>query len=481
MRLASKLFIASSLAVVVLGAVGAFSLLAVGRLVDAHREITLHTLPAVRKAGAVHDTILTLVRLETRYLVLRDPRFALQWIEQAARAKDDLDALKDIVTLPQQVVLLDEARAAFEAYRAVVAEEHVMLRRGDREGALALAEQEARPLADRVEAKLQELIDATHGAAIAAQAEAARLEAWTWQWVLTALAAAVVLALAGTAFVALRLTRSLRALSGATAAVAAGSFREPIPVHGGDEVADLAHAFNAMAARLRQLDQVKQAFLATTSHELRSPLTSIREAAHLLRDDIPGELNQKQARLVAIIEESVERLLRLVNQILELSRLRAGMMPLERRRLEVDRVVARAVEELRPRAVEAGVALAWDRVGEGFAVAADPDHLMQVAVNLVDNAIRFTPRGGRVTVRCVDAGPEVEVQVEDTGIGIPPHALPQIFDWYQQAHRHRGGTGLGLAVVRGLVELHGGRVGVESKEGRGSRFTVRLPRGREDA
>src|SRR5438093_8498279 len=101
---------------------------------------------------------------------------------------------------------------------------------------------------------------------------------------------------------------------------------------------------------------------------------------------------------------------------------------------------------------------------------------LQLVVNLGANAIRFTPRGGRVVVRVIDVGPEIELQVEDTGVGIPADALPHIFDPYRQAHRERGGTGLGLAIVSGIVAAHGGRVTAESREGKGSRFTVLLPR-----
>ncbi|OLD97049.1 MAG: hypothetical protein AUG80_12505 [Candidatus Rokubacteria bacterium 13_1_20CM_4_68_9] len=122
-----------------------------------------------------------------------------------------------------------------------------------------------------------------------------------------------------------------------------------------------------------------------------------------------------------------------------------------------------------------------ERVGQNFEAAVDEDKLVQVVVNLVANAIRFTPAGGRVAVRVVDAGPEVELHVEDTGVGIPAAALPRIFDMYQQAHSQSGGTGLGLAIVRGVVEAHNGRVTVESQEGKGSRFTVLLPRRRADA
>jgi len=326
-----------------------------------------------------------------------------------------------------------------------------------------------------VEETLERLMDATYARVVSAQAEAARLEARTWTGVLLALGAAVALALVGTAVLAYRITRSLRQLSAATTAVAAGSYREPIPDAARDEIGALARSFNAMAAQLRRIDETKEEFYATLSHELRSPLTSVREAAHLLRDGVPGSLNPKQARLVTLIGHSTDRLLRLVNQMLELSRLRAGVLPLTRERVDLARVVGRAVEELRPQAEEGGLTLTRERVGERFDVRGDEDRLVQVVVNLVANAVRFTLRGGRVTVRLVDAGPEIEVQVEDTGVGIPAAALPRIFDSWRQAHSDRGGTGLGLAVVRGVVLAHGGRVTVESQEGKGSRFTVLLP------
>jgi len=212
------------------------------------------------------------------------------------------------------------------------------------------------------------------------------------------------------------------------------------------------------------------------SHELRSPLTSIRGAAELLREGVPGPLTARQKRLADIVSVSSGRLLRLVNQILEMSRLQAGLVELERSLLDLGVLVDHAVEELHPLASEAGVTLESERIGASFAYSGDVERLHQVLVNLGANAIRFTPSGGRVVMRVIDAGPEFELQVEDTGVGIPADALPHIFEAYRQAHRERGGTGLGLSIVRGITEAHGGRVTVESREGKGSRFTVLLPR-----
>jgi len=471
MRLASKIFLTSSLVILVLAGVGALSLGAIGRLVSVNREITTQTVPALRVTGALRDQMLSLARLEARFTVLRDARYAAAWRERATRVEADFDRLRALVRTPREGALLTDAMAAFEVYQREVALEHGEALRGR-----PVEEPRSRALGERVEEALERLMEATYARVVSAQAEAARLEARTWSGVLLALGAAVVLALVGTAVLAHRITRSLRRVSAATTAVAAGSYREPIPDAARDEIGALARSFNAMAAQLRRIDETKEEFYATLSHELRSPLTSVREAAHLLRDGVPGPLNAKQARLVTVISHSTDRLLRLVNQMLELSRLRAGVLPLSRERVDLARVVGRAVEELRPQAEEGGVSLTRERVGELFDGRGDEDRLVQVVVNLVGNAVRFTPRGGQVTVRLIDAGPEVEIQVEDTGVGIPAAALPRIFDSWRQAHSDRGGTGLGLAVVRGVVLAHGGRVTVESQEGKGSRFTVLLPR-----
>jgi two-component system, NtrC family, sensor histidine kinase GlrK len=481
MRLAPKIFLASSLVIVVLLGVGVLSLRAVGRLVSVNAAIAGRSVPAIRRAAAAHDAVLSLARLEARFLLLGDAAFAGLWSERAARMQEELDGLADFLTTKRERVLLTSIRAAFAQYHAVVTREQELIVAGGIAQARSLADSTGRALREQVEADLEGLSEATHAAAQAAQSDAARLEARTWAGVLIALVAALGLALLSTALIALRLTRSLRTLSTATAAVAAGSFREPLRVQGGDEVADLARSFNAMAERLRELDELKQAFLATVSHELRSPLTSMREAAHLLRDRVGGDLTDRQSRMVEIIGASCDRLLRLVNQVLDLSRLRAGVLTLDRQRVDLDRVVARAVDEMRPQAEEAGLTLTLERRGSDFLVEGDEDRLVQVLVNLVANAVRFTLRRGRVTVRLYDAGREVELQVEDTGVGIPAVALPHIFDTWQQAHHQRGGTGLGLAIVRGIVGAHGGRVTVESHEGKGTRLSVLLPRRRENA
>src|SRR2546426_4258313 len=186
------------------------------------------------------------------------------------------------------------------------------------------------------------------------------------------------------------MTRSLALLSSATAEVAAGAFREPIAIESRDEIGALARSFNSMASQLRRMEETKAEFFASVSHELRSPLTSIHGSIELLREGAPGPLTERQRRLTDIIGLSSERLLRLVNQILEMSRLRAGLGERDRGPLDFAWPVRRARQGSHPQAEEAGVTLEHERVRAHFAYLRDPERLHQGVVNLRAHANPFT-------------------------------------------------------------------------------------------
>lgn len=212
------------------------------------------------------------------------------------------------------------------------------------------------------------------------------------------------------------------------------------------------------------------------SHDLRNPLTGIQASAQVLLARSRGPLEPHQARLVQLMAESARRMNGMVNQILEFTRLRARMLPLDRAPVDLDKLVARALDEAQAQAEQQGLAVVARTTGDDFTVFGDEGQLLRVLNNLVGNALKFTPPGGSVRVELSDVGGGVELAVEDSGVGIRADLLPRIFDPYRQAHNGRQGTGLGLAVVKGLVEAHGGSVHAESEEGRGSRFVVALPR-----
>jgi len=349
LRLRSKIFLGSALVILVLAGVSALSLAAVDRLVSANREITTRAVPTLSLTASNREAMPRLQRLETRAIVLGDRRYAIAWTKLAAEVGEDFARLAAYALSEDEAVRLREASAAFAEYRRIVAEEHSLLRRGDRAQALRLADTAARGRSEEVQDSLDRLMAATRARILAARAEAAHVEARTWSAVLIALGVAVGLALLGAAIIARRITRSLDRLSSATAEVAANEFHEPIAIEGRDEIAALARSFNSMASRLRQVEEEKQAFFAALSHELRSPLTSIHGAVDLLHRGTPGPLTQRQDRLTDIIGQSSERLLRLVNQILEVSRFRAGLVELDRKPLHLGELVDRVAEELHPR------------------------------------------------------------------------------------------------------------------------------------
>jgi signal transduction histidine kinase len=486
MRLAVKIFLAQSLVILVVAGVAFWSITEVSKLLTADRAITTRTAEALRLEVSLRESVRRTTALERRYIVFGDQEYASIPREEAQQIEKDLERLGGLLTTELERARLREATQSFSAFREVAAKGRQLRSRGDVKRAGEVIDAEALPAAERAIGELGRLIDLTQAnldfaatkaqtALTEAQEAAQRLQTRTWNAVVIALLVAVSAALTGSAAIAYRMTQSLRRLSAGTTSLAEGAFHE-IPVTSSDEIGQLARSFNAMAARLRELDQMKEQFYATVSHELRSPLSSAREAAQLLREGAHGPLTAKQERLVRIIHGSTDRLLHLVNDILDLSRVGAGLLPLDLKPLELDQAAGRAIDELRIQAEERKVALARQRGPGDFSMVGDENRLVQVLVNLIANAIRFTPEGGQVIVRLVDAGAELEAHVEDTGAGIPADQLPVIFERYRQAHTGRGGTGLGLSIVQAMVAAHGGRVTVESQEGKGSRFSIILPR-----
>jgi signal transduction histidine kinase len=476
MRLAFKIFAATTLVVLVLVGVAAWSLLAVDHLVRAHREITERSLPALQIEVALQEAVPRLLRLEARYLVLRDRAYGELLKERTARTVADLERLDKLLASPAEEKSYREAVAALATYQEHVDKERALLTKGEAARALRLSEGPARAAAETLDRALTQLTAATSAQVDRAQAAARALEARTWTTVLGALGGSFLAAIGATGFVAFRLTRSVRQLSAATGRVADGSFREPLTVQSKDEIGDLTLAFNHMAAQLREVEAHKEQFFSQISHELRNPLTAIRASAQLLLRRPADSLDAKGRHWVESIDASVDRLLSLVTRILDLNRLRAGVFPLERQPVELDKVVARAIDVLGAQAEQYGLHLETSSTGADFSVTADEDALTQVILNLVGNALKFTPQGGSVRVGVTETPTQLELSVRDDGPGIPAADVSRIFEPYQQAHRGRKGSGLGLAIVKELVSAHGGSIDVDSVEGKGTCITVCLPR-----
>jgi two-component system phosphate regulon sensor histidine kinase PhoR len=246
------------------------------------------------------------------------------------------------------------------------------------------------------------------------------------------------------------------------------------PIIGGGEWAALA-VFHDLTD-VRRVEQVRRDFVANVSHELRTPLASIKSVIETLE---AGALNDSAVArdFLSRADAEVDRLVQMVEELLELSRIESGELPLAQGPVEMAAVVADAVERLRPQAEKQGLSLTLEAAPDLPPVIGDAERLARVVVDLIHNAVKFTPAGGSVHVWAGLADGRVTVRVSDTGVGIAPEDLPRIFERFYKGGRGRGGggTGLGLAVVKHVVEAHGGTVSVESEPGHGSTFSFSIP------
>ncbi|MFL5798561.1 MAG: sensor histidine kinase [Actinomycetota bacterium] len=303
------------------------------------------------------------------------------------------------------------------------------------------------------------------------------LKHYWWQLLLGgAIAAGGALAMAR--LLSLGLTRPLREMARAAGEMARGDYGARVSADSRDEVGQLAAAFNRMASELEQVERLRRDLVANVSHELKTPISALR--AHL--ENLLDGVEQPDPETLQIMLQQSERLSRLVEQLLDLSRLESGDVPMELAPVRLGPLIDQVVGEVQVAAHGRGASVPEPEnlvPADAPAVMADRERVHQVLYNLLDNAVRFTPPTGSVSVSAAVVDGRCEVRVSDTGPGIPAEHLPFVFERFYRADaartRGRGGTGIGLAIVRSVVEAHGGRVRAESEPGRGSAFTFDLP------
>ena len=285
--------------------------------------------------------------------------------------------------------------------------------------------------------------------------------------------AAVAASLAMVQFLARGMTAPLRAMATAAGEMAEGRYERRVDTSARDEVGELARAFNRMADELGQVDRERRELIANVSHELRTPIGALRAVMENIVDGVePADPDTLRTMLA-----QVERLGRLVSQLLDLSRLDAGATPLHSQPFAVAPLLEGAVHEAQT-ASGSAVRVQLSVEPGGLQAMGDPERIRQVVANLLDNAIRHSPAGGQVGVGARNGSGAVELEVSDEGPGIPEQDADRVFERFYRAdsaHSSDGGTGLGLAIARWIVELHGGTIHAESREPSGCRMIVALP------
>nr|WP_321512864.1 HAMP domain-containing sensor histidine kinase [uncultured Pseudodesulfovibrio sp.] len=272
------------------------------------------------------------------------------------------------------------------------------------------------------------------------------------------------------------LNRSLAEVQRGIRDLGTGATPRDVRILSGDELGELALAFNAMAARLRREEQMRSDFIAMLSHEIRTPMTSVREAVDLIESGTFGDVNDKQRKFLQIAEKESARLSDLLTRLLSVSRMESETLELHIQDTDGERLVTSTVERLAPAAEAKGITLISEAASMTF--RADPEHIRQVLMNLVGNGIKFTPKGGSVTVTGTIMPDEIVFCVHDTGPGIPEEEQSRVFQKYYREPQIRDsvdGAGLGLAISKRIVLAHGGRIWLTSEPGHGSKFCFSLP------
>jgi signal transduction histidine kinase len=258
--------------------------------------------------------------------------------------------------------------------------------------------------------------------------------------------------------------------------MAGGDLEQEVRVKSADEIGELAVAFNQMSREVARANKVRRQMTADVAHELRTPLTVIAGYIESMRD---GDLSPTPERL-SIIYAEIDHLQHLVGDLRTLTQADAGELKLNKQAVSPQELLQQALAAFEHQAMQKGVSLELSLNGEIPAIAVDEIRVAQVLGNLITNALRFTPKGGRVTLGAVRNGDRVTLTVQDTGQGISPEDLPFVFDRFYRAEKSRaeenGESGLGLAIVKALVEAHGGALSVQSAPGTGSTFAITLPK-----
>jgi signal transduction histidine kinase len=430
-----------------------------------------------------HDTIGQLYSVASSLLKPEDRRLEAT-LRQLNQFGYDLDRLQFVAQDEKE--LFARVRKDYEEFIRVVTQVVELIRSDKTAEGQELQLTQATPLADRLERLTNELVNKAE-ADMVAGIEASHAAYLTSRRAVMAFSLlSIVLALLLGYSISSSIVRPVQQMEARMAEIAAGDFSKRVEVPNHDELGALAAGLNRMSAEVGRLygeleaaSQHKSEFLANMSHELRTPLNAVIGFSEVLREKMFGELNDKQLEYVQDIHASGRHLLSLINDILDLSKIEAGKVELELSQFDLPNTIDGTLTLVRERAARHGLEMGLsldDRLG---AVVADERKVRQILLNLLSNAVKFTADGGRIDVGAGLRDGAVEISVSDTGVGIAPEDQDAIFEEFRQVGGdHAGkreGTGLGLTLARKFVELHGGRIRVESAVGKGSTFTFTLP------
>lgn len=434
--------------------------------------------PIIDYERRLSDSFLSQMQYEGKYIIIKDDALYGQFLLAKKDFSQYFDKVSAIADTPNKRQLLLKIRESYNHYIALFDREREFIR-ANKAYPQSSYKREKEEAAERIMEGLKEV---RRYAEQDIYKKIKRLEETGAKAQRVAVAMIGISLFFGIA-ISILITRSiakpLAIMKKKTKAIVKGDFDGDLDISSPSEIKDLAQAFNHMCNKLNEMDKMKSDFFSLMAHELRTPLASIKEGTNLLLEGIGGEVTEKQQRLLQIIAEESNRLIELVNSLLELSKMEAGMISFNLIDSAIKPLIDKVIAEVEPLAMAKDIGLKVDIPKELPILKMDAERILQVLRNLIGNAIKFLPQGGHVTISAQPVDGGIKVSVTDTGPGIRKEDLTTIFDKFRQAtigsSNKIEGTGLGLAIVKHIINAHGGKVWAESELGHGSTFVFLLP------
>ncbi len=424
------------------------------------------------------DSLLSQMRYERKYVILRDRVLYDQYLLASDDFRKNMDqALLLAATLPQREIL-SRVKEYYEGYQSLITEEMKFVQ-ANQPYDHARYKQEKEKAVDRILEALKTLAANSRQNTFDKIKNLGEVGADARRVAIFMAILALLGVLTISFFITRSITKPISVLIDKTREIANGVFKGDLHLSSPPEIKELSQAVNFMCDRLRAMDQMKADFFSMMSHELRTPLTSIKVGTDMLLHGSGGEITKEQKDILDIIARESQRLIGMVNSILDLAKMEAGMMVFHFNPTDMMPLIHQAIAEIKPLAMGKEIRLQMENPQSLPMIKMDRERMLQVLRNFIGNAIKFTPRGGQITVSAVPKEGILEVCVKDTGPGIPKENLTIIFEKFQHAPLQRSnsmrGSGLGLAIAKHIITAHGGKVWAESGPGQGSSFFFVLP------
>ena len=477
----SRLIIGSFLIILLVGISGVYTILSLNDLNQLIESIIKNDTRIIKLTEEALDDLYSLTAAEDKYLISRDPDYYQQFKNTRTDFTKRVDELERIADTEVKTGLLAEIKKFQGLYDVLIDERESLTADKNVQEKNSQTYVIDRELITReIDQKLRNLVRISTEDRNAKLQRSKDMSTQITNVFNISLFLAVILVIIITFFNTRKINLPINLLSERAKEVAGGKFGDPLKISSPPEIKELADTFNMMCERLKELDQMKIDYISHLSHELRTPLTVIKEASSMLQEGVFSKAPEKQEDLFMLIKAECERLILSVNRILDFSRMEAGKMFFSFQKANLRPIIEKNLLKLSPLIQKKKMDITLEIPEDIPSLRIDKERIEEVFENLFSNALKFTMEGGKITVSVKNNGENhtVEISVSDNGRGIPEDGLMQVFDKFKRVDDKRGairGTGMGLAIVRHIINAHGGHIWVKSKVGEGSTFTFSLP------